>query len=48
MEIIKTQPDETEISVKKVYPLRYAADGGREKYGQFFKGFNDAISKDPH
>ncbi len=48
MEIIKTQPDETEISVKRVYPLRYAADGGREKYEQTFKGYNDAASKAPH
>ena len=45
MEIIKTQPDETEINVKKVYPLRYAAEGGREKYEQVFQGLNNAMSK---
>jgi uncharacterized oxidoreductase len=43
MGIIKSQPDGTEICVKKVYPLRFAADGGQEKYEQFFEQFNDAM-----
>ncbi len=44
MNILATQPDATEICVEKVYPLRYAADGGKEKYEQTFQGFNDAMS----
>ena len=43
MDILTTQPDQTEICVQKVYPLRFAADGGREKYEQTFQGFNDAM-----
>ena len=43
MEIIKTQPEATEICVKNVNMLRYAAEGGQEKYRQVFKGFNDAM-----
>jgi uncharacterized oxidoreductase len=43
MELIHTHPDADEINVQRVYPLRYAAEGGREKYDQFFKGFNDAM-----
>ena len=45
MEILKTQPDAKEICVKKVYPLRFAAENGREKYEQFFQQFNDAMHK---
>jgi uncharacterized oxidoreductase len=43
MSILKTQPDLREICVKKVYPLRFAADGGQEKYEGFFKKFNDTM-----
>ena len=43
MEIIKSQPANGEICVQKVHPLRFAADGGQEKYGQTFQGFNDAM-----
>jgi uncharacterized oxidoreductase len=45
MEIFKTQPDVKEVCVKKVYPLRFAAEGGQEKYDQFFRQFNDAMHK---
>jgi uncharacterized oxidoreductase len=41
MEILKTQPEAQEICVKTVYPLRFAAEGG--KYEAFFTGFNDAM-----
>ena len=43
MELIHAQPDADEINVQRVYPLRFAAEGGQEKYDQFFKGFNDAM-----
>lgn len=41
MEILKSQPDATEVLVERVRPLRYAAQEGPEKYKQFFKQFND-------
>ena len=41
VEILKTQPEAGEICVKTVYPLRFAAEGG--KYEAFFTGFNDAM-----
>jgi uncharacterized oxidoreductase len=43
MEILKTQPGVKEVCVKKVYPLRFAADGGQEKYESFFQQFNDSM-----
>ena len=43
MDILKTQPDATEICVKKVHPLRFAASEGPDKYEQFFQTFNDAM-----
>ena len=43
MGILKSQPDVKEICVKKVYPLRFAAEGGREKYESFFQQFNDSM-----
>ncbi|NYF79765.1 SDR family oxidoreductase [Granulicella arctica] len=44
IEIIKTQPDATEILVERVKPLRFAEQNGKEKYDAFFQSFNDAIS----
>ncbi len=44
MDILQHQPGETEICVGKVRPLRAAADGGREKYEQFFQSFNAAMA----
>jgi uncharacterized oxidoreductase len=41
--IIKTQPNATEIHVERVKPLRFAASNGQEKYDAFFKQFNDAM-----
>jgi uncharacterized oxidoreductase len=45
MSILKSQPDAKEVCVKKVLPLRFASEGGQEKYEQFFQQFNDAIHK---
>jgi uncharacterized oxidoreductase len=42
MDIMKNEPDGTEITVKSVYPLRFAADNGQAKYEETFKGRNDA------
>ena len=44
MDILKTQPDVTEINVQKVLPLRDAAEGGRARYEGFFQQFNDAMA----
>jgi len=46
MSILQNQPDVKEICVKKVYPLRFAAEGGQENYEQFFQGFNDQMHAD--
>ena len=45
MSILQTQPDSKEVCVKNVYPLRFAADGGQEKYEEFFTQFNDSMHK---
>jgi uncharacterized oxidoreductase len=47
IEIIKTQPNATEILVERVKPLRFAASDGEEKYNAFFQQFNDAMNH-PH
>ncbi len=44
MQILKDQPDAREVLVKKVLPLRFAAEGGEQKYKQFFKQFNDTMT----
>jgi uncharacterized oxidoreductase len=43
IDIIKTQPNATEILVERVKPLRFAASNGQEKYDAFYKQFNDAM-----
>jgi len=40
MSILQSEPDAKEICVKRVYPLRFAAEGGQEKYEDFFQKFN--------
>jgi uncharacterized oxidoreductase len=45
IELLKTQPDATEILVERVKPLRFAEHNGKEKYDAFFQSFNDAM---PH
>ena len=47
IEILKTQPNATEILVERVKPLRFAASHGEEKYNAFFQQFNDAMMA-PH
>jgi uncharacterized oxidoreductase len=48
MAILTTQPEAKEICVKRVHPLRYAAEAGREKYDAFVNGFNEQMAADPH
>ena len=45
--LIKTQPNITEILVERVKPLRFAASNGEEKYNAFFQQFNNAMMA-PH
>jgi uncharacterized oxidoreductase len=47
IEILKTQPNATEVLVERVKPLRFAASNGEEKYNAFFQQFNDALMA-PH
>src|SRR6266478_477656 len=44
MSILKTQPDAKEICVQKVYPLRFSAGQGQQKYEEFFQQFNDSYA----
>ncbi len=44
MQILKDQPKAKEILVGKVLGLRFAADGGKEKYDTAFKSYNDMIT----
>jgi uncharacterized oxidoreductase len=44
IELLKTQPNATEILVERVKPLRFAEQNGTEKYAAFFQQFNDAMS----
>jgi short-subunit dehydrogenase involved in D-alanine esterification of teichoic acids len=46
MSILKTQPDVKEVCVKKVYPLRFSAEHGQQKYEEFFQQFNDSFVND--
>jgi uncharacterized oxidoreductase len=43
MEILTNQPQAAEILVKRVEPLRFAAVGGPEKYGEVFQGLNSMM-----
>jgi uncharacterized oxidoreductase len=45
MDIFKEQPNATEICVQRVYPLRFAAEGGREEYDQLVRQLNDAMAR---
>lgn len=44
MEILQTQPEAKEICVKRVYPLRFAAQQGQAKYEEQFLGFNNSVA----
>lgn len=41
MSILETQPNAREVLVKRVHPLRFAAEQGYEKYMAQFHAFND-------
>jgi uncharacterized oxidoreductase len=43
MDILQSQPNAKEICVKRVYPLRFAAEHGQQKYEEFFEQFNDSM-----
>jgi len=43
MSILKSHPNAKEICVERVYPLRFAAEQGQEKYENFFTQFNDTM-----
>jgi uncharacterized oxidoreductase len=43
MEVLKAQPNASEILVERVKPLRFAGANGQEKYEAFFQSFNDAM-----
>ena len=47
MELIETQPDATEILVKRTYMQRFAglSDNSTQKYDEFFTQFNDNMAK---
>ena len=45
MSVLKSQPDVKEVCVKKVYPLRFSAEHGQQKYEEFFEQFNDSFAK---
>jgi len=40
MYILKSDPQVEEVLVKRVYPHRFAAENGHEKYDAFFKQYN--------
>ena len=44
--ILKSQPDVKEVCVKKVYPLRFSAEHGQQKYEEFFQQFNDSFANE--
>ena len=44
IDILRDHPEQKEILVQRVHPLRYATEQGRQKYEEFFRSFNDAAS----
>ena len=44
MDILRTQPSASEILVKRVHPLRFAASEGRAKYDRVYQEMNDRVS----
>ena len=42
---VSPRPDIKEVCVKRVYPLRFASEGGQAKYEQFYHQFNDTMHK---
>ena len=48
MQILTTRPEEKEILVQRVYPLRFAEEKGHAAYEEFFKTFNDSMHEELH
>lgn len=44
MEILKAQPEATEICVKRVYPLRFASEQGHARYDEAFRSLNSVMA----
>jgi uncharacterized oxidoreductase len=45
MQILEAERNVKEVCVKRVYPLRFAAEGGQEQYEAFFQQFNNQMHK---
>jgi uncharacterized oxidoreductase len=45
MSILTNEPDKKEVCVKRVGPLRFAAEQGQQGYESFFNQFNDSMHK---
>ncbi|HEX4667814.1 MAG TPA: hypothetical protein VH207_14565 [Chthoniobacterales bacterium] len=45
MEILQTEDEVKEVCVKRLHPLRFAAEAGQEQYQKFFEQFNDRMHK---
>ena len=45
MSLLKSQPDAKEVCVKTVYPLRFSAEHGQQKYEEFFQHLNDSFTR---
>lgn len=43
MDILHHHPEQKEILVERVHPLRYAAEQGHQKYDDFVRAFNDRM-----
>lgn len=44
IDILRNHPEQKEILVKRVHPLRYAGEQGQQKYDEFVRTFNDAMA----
>ncbi|HEX3660913.1 MAG TPA: SDR family oxidoreductase [Acidobacteriaceae bacterium] len=44
IDILRNHPEQKEILVQRVHPLRYAAEQGRDKYDEFVRSFNDSMA----
>jgi len=43
MDFLRNHPEQKEILVERVHPLRYAAEQGRQRYDEFVQTFNDSM-----
>jgi len=44
LDILRDHPEQKEILVERVHPLRFAAEQGRQKYDEFFQTLNNAAA----